>query len=224
MSSRISEGVLTPEQILRDLGIPFEERPNRLVVHCPFHHDTRPSSGVYLDTGLFHCYACALTLDLLSFYAKVKGIEKVDAEKELGGVPKSRSVNKVVLERNRKFYEKALQEFREGQQDRMRAHAQFGEMLDKVLQKYERGELNELQMDTALEKWYGKVQEERTRARTEPEGSPGTRPNVRVKEGLAGVPGSGRSGGEQTLGEATPPSSDEMAAGSEPSGSTGMAG
>ena len=52
---------------------------------CPFHNDTRPSLGVRLDSGGFHCGVCQTHGgDVLAFHMQRYGLSFKDAAKELG--------------------------------------------------------------------------------------------------------------------------------------------
>mgnify|MGYP002870223127 CR=1 FL=1 len=37
---------------------------NNIMVCCPYHGETHPSSGISMDTGVFHCFACNETHSL----------------------------------------------------------------------------------------------------------------------------------------------------------------
>lgn len=65
---------LTPKSLLARLGIQYRERGNRLQLCCLWHDDRNPSAAFYQDTGLFHCFTCRLTLDVISFYARCVGV------------------------------------------------------------------------------------------------------------------------------------------------------
>ena len=36
----------------------MKQSGHNIQVCCPYHHDTRPSSGIDMRTGMFHCFAC----------------------------------------------------------------------------------------------------------------------------------------------------------------------
>jgi len=138
---------LDPEDVLLRLGIDYQDKNNRLAIHCPFHHDTNPSSGIYEDTKLFHCFACELTLDLIGFYAKVKEIDRKQAMKELldgidpdpGLKPDRMLIDGVDLQ----------------------SHAALAEMSDKVILFYQRGRIDAEKLEHSMSRWYTKVEEVR---------------------------------------------------------------
>lgn len=54
-----------------------ELRPNgaRFAAPCPFHQETKPSFFVSPDKGLFYCFGCQASGDLIDFYARVNGLD-----------------------------------------------------------------------------------------------------------------------------------------------------
>lgn len=52
---------------LRQLG-------NRFVAPCPFHQETKPSFSISPDKGLFYCFGCQASGDLIDFYAQINGL------------------------------------------------------------------------------------------------------------------------------------------------------
>jgi len=152
---------LSPETLLALLGVDYNEKTNRLSMLCPWHDDTDPSSGFYLDTQRFFCFSCELTLDLVGFYAKFKEVPRADAERELtkefGGIPAKRVVDRVALARRQAKAEAQLLALR-GAASR-KHHAFLGEQLDRALLFFERGHLSEEELDKVLRIWYNKVKE-----------------------------------------------------------------
>jgi hypothetical protein len=52
---------------------------------CPFHHDTRPSLRIRLDSGGFRCMVCgAHGGDVLAFHRLLTGLPFIPAAKDLG--------------------------------------------------------------------------------------------------------------------------------------------
>src|SRR5437763_17006956 len=51
---------------------------------CPFHEDTNPSFSVSEDKGLFNCFSCGASGDVIDFTMKVEGIAFKDACARLG--------------------------------------------------------------------------------------------------------------------------------------------
>jgi DNA primase len=50
---------------------------------CPLHQDTEPSFSVDLSTGLFHCFGCGASGDVIAFYQKRHGVDFKTALREL---------------------------------------------------------------------------------------------------------------------------------------------
>lgn len=160
---------LTPQNLLDLLGIGYLERPNRLAIHCPFHHDRDPSSGFYLDTELFHCFACGLTLDAVGFYARHQELERDEAvtelEKSFEEIAHQTRADSLRLAWERAEGERILKELRP--RLTLKKHAELGELLDKVLLAYERKQINDQQMNLAMKRVYERLTEERD-ARPDP--------------------------------------------------------
>lgn len=150
-------------KVLDMVGIEFYERPNRFAMCCPFHDDRDPSSGFYLDTGLFHCFADDITVDVVGFYARFKEIPISEAERELslafGEPPQRIRVDPIELARARARGESTLKEV--SSLLPMRDHAYLGEQLDRTLLFFERGYLDKEKLDKCLEIWYNSVLEAR---------------------------------------------------------------
>lgn len=140
---------LSPKEVLDKLGISYRERSNRLVINCLFHHDTNPSSGFYLDTKLFHCYACELTLTTVDFYARVRGWTREQAEAEVGEVPPP-AIDRLAVE--------VVRARGEGLLERMKGcsrkdHAFKAEQLEKIIWAYQRSQITVDQFKKAFSKW-----------------------------------------------------------------------
>ena len=148
-----------PAGILDLLGVDYIERPNRLAMCCPWHHDTDPSSGFYLDSELWFCFACELTLTMSGFYAKMRDVSEQEAleelEKVFSVVPERKKLNRPLLARVRYKGEGLLKEVRNDFDRRL--HAYFGEQLDRLLLLVEKGRISEEDVDKHLEIWYNKV-------------------------------------------------------------------
>jgi len=150
---------MTPEVLLTDMGINFQERTGRLMIHCPFHHDTDPSSGFYIDTQLFHCFACELTLDMVGFYAKYHEMKRADAHREVEkkwgeGAGSRRKIDRLPLLRARKGGEDTLKGLHWME---VKEHAKLGEMLDKICLLYERGIIEENELNKRMQVWRKRV-------------------------------------------------------------------
>jgi len=125
---------------LDQCGIDYVEKTGRLSILCPFHDDTDPSSGFYLDTELFHCFACSLTLPPDRFYARLREISLKEARKTTDRIwPENLQVvevDKTELLRLRNRGEEVLEAKRDlGFEE----HAKLAEDLDLILMSYERG-------------------------------------------------------------------------------------
>lgn len=149
---------LTPKQLLDQLGVPYRERVNRLQLCCPFHGDTNPSAGFYFSTGLFFCYACELTLDVVGFYAKFKSMPRERADVELvtiyGGVVEERSSDPLQIARVRYNGELLLAERKDLPR---KEHAALAEKLDKILYAFEHKLITDNQLDGAVSRLYIKI-------------------------------------------------------------------
>ena len=52
-----------------------------LVGQCPFHNDTHPSFTINLESGLYNCYACGASGNMVTFLSKMKNISTQEAYK-----------------------------------------------------------------------------------------------------------------------------------------------
>lgn len=154
---------MTVKDLLDKLGVEYREKANRYECLCPFHADSNPSSGFYKDTSLFHCYACPITVDMVGFYQKVRGIgyaqalydmEKMGfkvAEKDpqdclselTAGVQRIKAEKALALAKGRLDYKR---------------HARFGETLDILFLRAEKGRLKEERFFELLMQWYMKLE------------------------------------------------------------------
>lgn len=151
---------LLPKELLDKLGIRYREMSNRLLICCPFHGDRNPSSNFYHSTGLFHCFACGLTLDVVGFYAKFREMPRARAEFELiatyGGVPEERIADSLVLVRTRRRAEELLAAKRSLDRNQ---HAALAEFMDKILYCYQRKLLTDEQFNRAVTGWYIRIEQ-----------------------------------------------------------------
>lgn len=151
----------TPEQVLDLLGIEHFPRTNRLAFRCPIHDDNDPSAGFYLDTDLAHCFSCEYTLDPVGFYAKVEGMKREDAVRELskrfGPIgERVQRCDKMLLDTERMKAESVLKQEKDLGQ---KLHAAAGETVDRITMAYERGQLTDVKFLSALQVWYKRVRE-----------------------------------------------------------------
>ena len=147
---------MTPHRFLDKLGIEYVDRTNRLGFCCPFHHDTTPSAGLYLDTLLIHCFACEYTLGMAGFYAKAKEIPYREALIELGMLEEQRirpALNAQRIMRCQVQGEDWLRTMRSKLTCKL--HSSRGEMLDKMVWEYSKGTITEPELVTQWEAWKG---------------------------------------------------------------------
>jgi hypothetical protein len=143
------------------LGVDYTQKTNRLSIVCPFHPDTDPSSGFYLDTNRFFCFACELTLDVVGFYARFKEIRRDAAEAELeklfGSIPMLQHVDRMLVGRLRAAAEEELKRRKDWPRQ---VHAAFGERLDKIIWYYEKKAISDEQIEPAFNRWYSDLEGE----------------------------------------------------------------
>ncbi len=63
--------------------VPLQRVGSRYRGPCPFHHETKPSFYIDPDLGLYHCFGCNASGDIIDFYCKVNGLEFYEGLKEL---------------------------------------------------------------------------------------------------------------------------------------------
>lgn len=147
---------LSPRDLLDHLGLDYSERTNRLSMRCCFHDDRTPSSGFYLDSNLFSCFTCSITLSMSAFYAKFKEITLDEAREELRRifgkeVKETPRIDRKKLIPTKGYLERKLQEQR-GVLSR-RDFAEMGDLIDKITWALETGRMAEEQIEGAVRKW-----------------------------------------------------------------------
>ncbi len=55
----------------------------KFYIACPFHNEKSPSCVVQDDIGLFHCFGCGASGDLIKFVEKIENIQFIDACKKI---------------------------------------------------------------------------------------------------------------------------------------------
>lgn len=50
---------------------------------CPFHQETKPSFSLSPDSGLFYCFGCLASGDIIDFYCQINGLEFAQGVREL---------------------------------------------------------------------------------------------------------------------------------------------
>ncbi|NOQ50127.1 MAG: DNA primase [Mycoplasmataceae bacterium] len=63
--------------------IHLEKKGNNYVGLCPFHQDSKPSLSVSPTKGIFKCFSCGAGGDAVAFVKNYKGINFIDAVKEI---------------------------------------------------------------------------------------------------------------------------------------------
>lgn len=184
---------MTPKALLDRLGLDYAEKSNRLQMVCPFHPDRNPSSGFYLDTEKFFCFACELSLDVVGFYAKYRETDRNTAARDLGVDPDP----VVKFDRTKANYTrtKAERELK-GRKGLPRiTHSALGERLDRILWMYGEGDLNDDTLNEAMDRWYLDLETESGKLRgevgPEPERAPADGTRSGVEEGTGNPTGSG---------------------------------
>ncbi len=56
---------------------------SRFRAPCPFHQETKPSFYIDPDLGLYHCFGCHASGDIIDFYCKINGLDFYEGLKEL---------------------------------------------------------------------------------------------------------------------------------------------
>lgn len=76
---------------LIDSYVPLKKAGAEYEACCPFHGEDTPSFKVNPAKGFYHCFGCGAHGDAIGFLMQFKGIEFLDAVRELGGEPGERS-------------------------------------------------------------------------------------------------------------------------------------
>ena len=66
--------------VVQDYGVQLNYQGQGL---CPFHKEKTPSFSVKKDDNIFKCFGCGESGDAIAFVAKIKGIEPIEAAREL---------------------------------------------------------------------------------------------------------------------------------------------
>lgn len=180
-----------PAKLLDYLGINYIEKSGRLSMCCVFHHDTDPSSGFYLDTGLFHCYSCGYTFDDVKFYAKYKEIPYFEAERELDKIFGDAKVYVVKLKEitKRRGMDPAEALLKENKSVLGQVlYAQMGEVLDRIWNSVDRGGVTAEALDKQLEIWYNILTEELSHVGSHEGRASTASVDARFTERMGGVP------------------------------------
>ncbi len=63
----------------------LKQNEDELTCRCPFHPDKKPSFNINMETGLYHCFGCNESGNIVNFIAKRKGITTASAYQEIYG-------------------------------------------------------------------------------------------------------------------------------------------
>ncbi|MGH9322697.1 MAG: CHC2 zinc finger domain-containing protein, partial [Vicinamibacteria bacterium] len=66
-------------RIVAERGIEVKRRGKSLVACCPFHEEKTPSFTITPSKGLFHCFGCGVSGDVIGFVCRYDGISFGDA-------------------------------------------------------------------------------------------------------------------------------------------------
>ncbi len=75
---------------------------------CPFHSETKPSFYVNPDLGLFYCFGCHASGDIIDFYCRINGVDFPQAVVELAqetGVEIDSSISETSTSKRKLFFE-----------------------------------------------------------------------------------------------------------------------
>ena len=67
-------------EVVEDYGVHLNYQGQGL---CPFHKEKTPSFSVKREDNIFKCFGCGESGDAITFVAKLKGIEPIEAAREL---------------------------------------------------------------------------------------------------------------------------------------------
>jgi hypothetical protein len=83
--SQNTRGFVTQEQIQRARSFPISEiLGNKKMALCPFHNDGVPSLSIDHNRGLWHCFACNRSGNVIQLVMKLEGLSFKSAVKKLG--------------------------------------------------------------------------------------------------------------------------------------------
>jgi len=69
--------------VAAERGVELKRKGKSLVGLCPFHREKTPSFSVTPDKGLFRCFGCDASGDVISFVSKHDGLSFPEALKKL---------------------------------------------------------------------------------------------------------------------------------------------
>lgn len=91
ITSNIIDTIKARADIVEVIGeyIPLTKRGQNLIGLCPFHNDTTPSLTVNSAKGIYKCFACDVSGDIITFlqdYLKITFLEAVQMLAEKYGI------------------------------------------------------------------------------------------------------------------------------------------
>ncbi len=66
-------------EVIRNYGVELRPGGKEQIALCPFHADKNPSMSVSEDKGLFHCFACGASGDVIRFVELIENISFKEA-------------------------------------------------------------------------------------------------------------------------------------------------
>ena len=77
-------------EVVTEHGIALKRRGKTLFGICPFHQEKTASFGVSREAGLFHCFGCGASGDVISFICRIHMVtftEALELLAERAGIP-----------------------------------------------------------------------------------------------------------------------------------------
>ena len=64
------------ERVMEHYGLSLKRTaPDQLMARCPFHDDKTPSLSVTPSKGLWHCFGCEISGDVIDFITRIEGVD-----------------------------------------------------------------------------------------------------------------------------------------------------
>ena len=80
IKARIDFAALAAER-----GLALHRKGRQLYALCPFHREKTPSFSLSPERGLFHCFGCGVSGDVVGFVMRMDGVSFPDALRLLAG-------------------------------------------------------------------------------------------------------------------------------------------
>ena len=78
-------------------------KDDKYIALCPFHSDKNPSFNVNPEKGVYHCFGCGASGNLITFLENINNESFIDAAKELGEISGIEFQTKQLSEQELKF-------------------------------------------------------------------------------------------------------------------------